>query len=86
MDLYQKYLIEDENYLNLVENAKIMISIFGSTYICEQLFSKMKFTKSKLRTKLTDSHLDGILCLTTSSLKPNIQKLVQNKPQHHTSH
>ena len=86
VDLYQKYLIEDGNYPNLVENAKRMISIFGSTYVCEQLLSNMKFTKSKLRTKLTDSHLDGILRLTTSSLKPNIQRLVQNKPQHQTSH
>ena len=80
MDLYQKYLIEDGNYLNLVENAMRMISIFVSTYVCEQLFSKMKFTQSKLRTRLNDSHLDGILRLTTSSFKPNIQKLVQNKP------
>ena len=86
LDFYQKYLAEDGNYPNLVENAKKMTSIFGSTYICEQLFSKMKLTKSKLRTKITDSHLDGILRITASSLKPNIKKLVQNKSQYQTSH
>ena len=85
LDFYQKYLIEDGEYPNLVDNAKKIVSIFGSTYICEQLFSKMKLTKSKLRTSLTDSHLDGALRLSSSSLKPNIKKLVLNK-RHQVSH
>ena len=85
LDFYQKYLIEDGAYPNLVDNAKKIVSIFGSTYICEQLFSKMKLTKSKLRTALTDSHLDGALRLSSSSLKPNIKKLVLNK-RHQVSH
>jgi len=67
LDFYQKYP-------NLVDNAKKIVSIFGSKYICEQLFSKMKLTKSKLRTALTDSHLDGALRLSSSSLKPKHQK------------
>ena len=48
LDFYQKYLIEDGEYPNLVDNAKKIVRIFGRTYICEQLFSKMKLTKIKL--------------------------------------
>ena len=85
LDFYQQYLIEDGEYPYLVDNAKKIASMFGSTYICEQLFSKMKLTKSKLRTAITDSHLDGALRLSSSSLKPNIKKLVLNK-RHQVSH
>ena len=34
-----------------------------STYMCEQLFSKINFAKSKTRTQLSDAHLDGMLRL-----------------------
>ena len=42
--------------------------MFGSTYCCEQLFSKMKYTKSHLRSQLSDRHLNDILLLSTSSI------------------
>jgi hypothetical protein len=61
-------------------------AMFGSTYRCEQLFSSMKNTKSKLRTRLTDSHLNDILLLTSSSLQPDIASLSSQKRQHQRSH
>ena len=61
-----------------------MISLFGSTYICEQLFSRMKFTKNKNRTKITDVHLEDSLRLSTTSIEPNIDALVSLK-QNQTS-
>ena len=86
LEFYQKYLMDEaETYPNLLDHAKKMASIFGSTYVCEQLFSKMKFTKNKLRTQLTDSHLDGILRMASSSLEPNIELLSKEK-QHQPSH
>ena len=39
MDFYQKYLLS-EDYPNLIKHCKMMDCLFGSTYICEQLFSK----------------------------------------------
>ena len=48
LDFYKKYL-ECKQYPNLINHAKKMASMFGSTYVCEQLFLSMKVTKSKLR-------------------------------------
>ena len=47
LDFYKKYL-ESKQYPNFVKYAKTLASIFGSTYACEQLFSTMKLTKTKL--------------------------------------
>ena len=49
--------------------------MFGSTYVCEQLFLSMKVTKSKLRTQLNDGDLQDIILLATSNLTPNLHKL-----------
>ena len=58
---------------------KIM-AMFGSTYVCEQLFSVMKLNKSRLRSQLTDGHLNSTLKVATAqSLLPNIDALVQAK-------
>jgi hypothetical protein len=56
--------------------AKQMLSVFGSTYICEQTFSLMKYRKSKYASRLTDGHLNAILRISTSKIKPTINKLV----------
>ncbi|XP_070398336.1 general transcription factor II-I repeat domain-containing protein 2 [Nothobranchius furzeri] len=37
--------------------AKKMLSLFGSTYMCEKTFSVMNINKSRMRTRLSDSHL-----------------------------
>lgn len=34
-----------------------MVSIFGSNYICEQTFSRMKYAKSKYRSTLSHERL-----------------------------
>ncbi|XP_055490979.1 general transcription factor II-I repeat domain-containing protein 2A-like [Leucoraja erinacea] len=81
LEFYKKYLHETGRYTNLVDHAKKMTSMFGSTYMCEQLFSKMKYTKSKLRNRLTDAHLDGILHLASSNLSPDIERLSSVKQQ-----
>ena len=84
-EFYQKYVHIAGCYPKLSDQAKRIASFFGSTCVCEQLFSKMKFTKNKYRTNLTDSHLNDIICLTSSNLTPNIEKIVKKK-QHQVSH
>ncbi len=59
--------------------------MFGGTYCCEQLFSKMKYTKSRLRPLLSDPHLNGILLLSSSSIERDIEILLHGK-QHQPSH
>ncbi|XP_030834459.1 general transcription factor II-I repeat domain-containing protein 2-like [Strongylocentrotus purpuratus] len=71
-----------EQFPNIRRHAKIIFSLFGSTYLCEQTFSLMKLTKSKLRSRLTDEHLEASLRLSTTVLKPDLPKLVnQMQPQ-----
>ena len=65
--------------------AKCVIAMFGSTYSCEQLFSKVKFCKNKLHSQLTVDHLNDILLLNSSSLEPDIVSVSKNM-QHHVSH
>ena len=46
VEFYQRYVAPRKKFPNHLQNAKIMTSLFASTYCCEQLFSKMKYTKS----------------------------------------
>ncbi|KAG2467730.1 GTD2A protein, partial [Polypterus senegalus] len=71
-------------YPKMCKQAQVMLSLFGSTYLCEQTFSLMNLNKSKLRSKLTDSHLQNILSV--SQLQPNLEKLLKNKDQFDISH
>lgn len=56
--------------------AKQMLSVFRSTYTCEQIFSLVKYRKSKYASQLTDGHLNAVLKISTSKIKPTINKLV----------
>ncbi|XP_067243660.1 general transcription factor II-I repeat domain-containing protein 2B-like [Chanodichthys erythropterus] len=73
-------------YPKMCKQAQVMLSLFGSTYLCEQTFSLMNLNKSKLRSQITDSHLHNILSLSVSQLQPNLEKLLKNKDQLHISH
>lgn len=72
-------------YENLKKFARSMVTIFGSSYVCEQTFSRMKFVKSRQRTRLTDEHLHQTLRMCVSNLKPDITSIVTQK-QAHCSH
>ncbi|VDL99635.1 unnamed protein product [Schistocephalus solidus] len=56
----------------LVARAKRVIAIFGSTYSCEKLFSKINFCKNNLRFQLIGNRLNDILLLNSSSLELDI--------------
>lgn len=62
-----------------------MFSVFGSMYICEQTFSKMKLVKLIHKSRLTDEHLQNILRLSVTNIEIDIAKLA-NKMQHQISH
>ena len=72
-------------YPKLSAHARKMMAVFGSTYICEQLFSKINLVKNKYRSSLTDEHLESILRVPTSSIQPDIDELVfqmRHQPSH----
>ena len=74
-------IVPEVKYPLLKKISIKFISIFGSTYTCESLFSTMKFVKSKYRGNLTTEHLSELLRTATTSLKPDFKRLtskVQN--------
>ncbi|CAM1327244.1 Uncharacterised protein r2_g3626 [Pycnogonum litorale] len=78
--------LPDDEFSKLKKFASGMASVFGTTYVCEQTFSKMKYVKSTHRTRLTDEHLKAILMVGCSNHKANIDDILKAKRQFHKSH
>ena len=91
-DKFKEELVEfykflpKEDYKNLRHFASGLLSMFGSTYMCESTFSRMKFVKNSLRTNLSDENLRALLMLGTSNLKPDFSTILSSKSQFHHSH
>ncbi|VVC33838.1 HAT, C-terminal dimerisation domain [Cinara cedri] len=81
-----KLYLPKETYPVLHHHALLMFSLFSSTYICEQLFSRMKNTKSKNRSTISDEHLESCLRVFTTSIDPDIDSLLSQKKQFQISH
>lgn len=61
------------------KHAARILCMFGSSYICEQMFSRMIINKSKHRSRLTDEHLQAIPKISTPDLTPNIDDIIKLK-------
>ncbi|KAG5345717.1 GT2D2 protein, partial [Acromyrmex heyeri] len=55
-----------------------IFSMFGSTYLCECSFSKMKFTKTEKRSSLNDASLSSIMRTTSSKISVDIPSLIES--------
>ena len=51
---YKNHVMANGTFPGLVQHVKKMCCMFGSTYLCEGFFSKMKYTKSRIRLRMTD--------------------------------
>ena len=74
-----------QNYMNMKKYALGVLSIFGSTYLCEQVFSSMNFIKSNHRSRLTDESLQSCLKIKVTSYSPDVEKIcsdVQKQKSH----
>ncbi|KAG0714799.1 General transcription factor II-I repeat domain-containing protein 2 [Chionoecetes opilio] len=85
LSFFRDLVLPSNKFPNYIEHVKCIVAMFGSTYCCEQLFLKMKYTKSRIRSQLSDRHLNDILLLSTSSIDPDIESLLHGK-QHQPSH
>ncbi|KAM9208919.1 general transcription factor II-I repeat domain-containing protein 2B-like [Dugong dugon] len=63
---FYKYLWS--SYPKYKHHCAKILSMFGSTYICEQLFSIMKLSKTKYHSQLKDSQWDSVLHIATYNL------------------
>lgn len=55
--------------------CKKVLTMFGSTYVCEAGFSAMTNIKSKKRNSLTDEHLENLMRAAVTEYKPQIKKI-----------
>jgi len=78
--------LKEENFPHIRRRAQKMMVLFGSTYICEQTFSVMKFNKSRYRSSITDDHLSAVLRISTSDIEPDFRALVQAQDRLDFSH
>ena len=56
-----------DTYMNMKKCAFGVLSIFGSTYLCEQVFSIMNYIKSKHRSRLIDESLQSCMKIKVTS-------------------
>jgi len=70
---------------NLKMYAAKKMALFGSTYICEQYFSKMNYMKSSFRTSITDTNFENGMNVAMTSFVPDFRMLVR-KTQSQSSH
>ena len=69
-----------ERFTNFRKFATRIMAMFDSTYVCEQLCSFMKSTKTCQRTRLTDEHLSSLIEFgTAQEFQPDIPKIVMKK-------
>lgn len=77
--------LPNNTYPNIKKHAMKMSTVFGSTYICEQTFSRMNHLKTPMRSRLTDEHLHQCLRLAVTKMEPDIE-LLTSQMQAHSSH
>lgn len=72
-DLVKFYGSFHSDFDELKKLAQQFITIFGSTYLCEQTFSIVNYRKNKYASCLTDEHLRATLRIATTNMTANIQ-------------
>ncbi|XP_060794872.1 general transcription factor II-I repeat domain-containing protein 2-like [Neoarius graeffei] len=77
--------LPNNTYPNIKKHAMKMSTVFGSTYICEQTFSRMNHLKTPMRSRLTDEHLHQCLRLAVTKMEPDIE-LLTSQMQAHSSY
>ncbi|KAM9302093.1 general transcription factor II-I repeat domain-containing protein 2B-like [Gastrophryne carolinensis] len=74
-------LLPKERYPNLRNLGLKMASMFGSTYLCEKVFSDLNHIKSKYRNNISNRTVLQELRLSTTNLKVDIDQLLSQPSQ-----
>ena len=56
-----------------------MLTLFVSTYVCEQTFSVMNTNKVRHRSNLANHHLGSVLRIATTNLTPDFDAFAEKK-------
>ena len=74
--------VSSNNSPILTKLAIHILTMFGSTYCCESVFSNMNFMKNKFHSCMMDQHLHHSLRLVITTLEPRFKELARNKKCH----
>ncbi|MEE6466774.1 hypothetical protein FKM82_007046 [Ascaphus truei] len=75
-----KSILTDNHLPTLKSAISKLLSMFGSTWVCELTFSTMGFITSKHRSRIVDVNLEAELrCALSSDIQPKFMQLVRNK-------
>lgn len=66
-----KIYLATGKYPSLHNHTLIMSLLFGNKYTCEQLFSRMRHRKSKMRSKISDVHFQNSLRIAVTASEPD---------------
>ena len=74
--------LNKETYQNIHQMGIQLLTLLGTTWICESGFSKMNYIKNKYRSRITQNHLCGALRMAVSSLEPEFNELIKSNEAH----
>ena len=74
--------VRELKYPYLKNTACKLISMFGTTYYCESLYSTMKYIKSKQRSQLTNEHLTELIRTSLTSYEPDFKNSAEKMQSH----
>jgi len=77
--------LPSDQFVYLRKFACEFISVYGTTYLCEKTFSKMKYIKSCYRSQLSNEHLNALLVIGTTHFEPQLDKILSEMKQFHIS-
>jgi len=83
-NFWMKY-VDVNDFPELSKCCKKILTMFGSTYVCEAGFSALNNNKSKKRNALTDQHLEDLLRAAVTQYEPEIKQVaaaLQSQPSH----
>jgi hypothetical protein len=66
------------SFMSLKKVALALLSAFGSTYSCEQIFSHMKAVLSPNRSRLTPEHSENCVKIKVTQYIPDFEQLTKN--------
>ena len=63
------------NFKSMKALGMAILTLFGSSYACEQLFSTLNYIKSDTRNRLTDDLSAACVALKVTEYEPRLDKL-----------
>ena len=75
-----------QKYPALFDLGIRLLTMFGSTYICESIFSNINYIKNKHRNRLNQEHLENLLMVATTSMQVDFDDILKDKTIFQTSH